>query len=36
MLSKAVRSGATPGSTVWNATDTSTPGRIYAEVKTSP
>jgi hypothetical protein len=36
MLSKAVRSGATPGSTTWNATDTSTPGRIYAEVKTSP
>jgi hypothetical protein len=33
MLLKAIRSQVVPGTVIWNATDTSTPGRIYADTK---
>lgn len=35
MLVKAVRTQVTPGTVIWNATDTSNPGRIYADVKSN-
>ena len=33
MLLKAIRSRVAPGTVIWNATDTSSPGRIYADTK---
>lgn len=33
MLLKAMRSGIGEGAVIWNATDLSTPGRIYADMK---
>ena len=36
MLTKAIRARAASGTVIWNATDTSSPGRIYAEMKPTP
>ena len=33
MLLKAIRSRVASGTVIWNATDTSSPGRIYADTK---